>query len=974
MRSKVIFFYDFENDNFRIREKLTNNLLAKAEKIDFDVINFESNTTAPLDNAFLNLNTYDLQINGIPRVFISKAQDVNIFPANNSVVIKKDRNFRFDGVVNAGNLTFYGNNFFFEYYGFKITMQNIDSVSIRAETEQTDASGMKLFTEVRNKLINLTGVIYIDQPDNKSGREIFADFPKFSSTQYSNVFFNNPEIQEGVYTADKVYFRVDPFNMDSLKTFQNTDLRFSGKFISGGIFPDIVENLTLQKDFSLGFTYKTPLTGIPVFGGKGVFYEYINLSNNGIIGAGKLIFETTELTGNEFVFYPDSMNLLATNLRVNQSTPGTQFPFVQSKNNIVQWLPETNQLSVKQGDTPFNIHNQTTILNGNLVISPSGVFGSGDLLFSDARLSASSFVFTATETIADTADFALKIPAQGENSFSAKNFKTRMNHFANKGEFRSNEGFNTVYFPVNRYVGFVESFEWLLQENLLKFASSKTPENEEFTGAKYISVHPLQDSFYFISPNLEYNYQSNLMFASEVQHVKVADVFIYPNQGKLIVEAGAKLRPLENSIITTSLTNPLHRIYEARTIIESKYNYTASGFYDYLDESGKSQKIFFERIEVDEMRRTIARGNIIEPDNFTLSPNFEFQGAVSFFADKPFLSFKGGARIVHDCRQIPRTWLAFESEINPENVQIPVINNPLNINRDRVFSGSFIANDSIHIYPSFISFRKRFNDVQINSAGEWLTFDETNDKYLLGSKEKMTNPELPGNQLVFDINQCIIMSSGKVNPDIDLGQLKFEASGSTIYNINANSLELDLMITLDFFFDEKALQTLIQDLDSLPGAKASNFRLPENKNKIREFIGFEKTEALWKDLESTEKFTTVPKELSKTIVLNDVRLKWHQESRSYQSYGRIEISNIKGTPVHKSVNGFIEISKRRAGDFFDLYLEIEPNNWYYFGYTREVMLAYSTNKAFNQALLASSVYQRQMPVGRGQTGYIYDSH
>ena len=964
-------FYDFENDYFRIREKLVNTLQANTGRIDYDVINFISNTEAPLENASFNLNTYELRVNGIPRVFISSVQNVNIFPANNRVTLKKDRNFEFDGIINAGNLTFYGSNFAFDYNDFTVSLQNVDSVSIRAETEQIDDLGRKMLAEVQNRLRNVTGVLYIDKPDNKSGREEYPDYPKFSSTELSAVLFNDPRIQKGAYTGDKVYFQVEPFKMDSLNTFENRNLRFTGKFISGGIFPDIEQNLVLQSDFSLGFSYTAPSEGIPVYGGKGIFYESVNLSNKGIIGKGRLSFETTELTGEEFIFYPDSMNLAMADINVSQKTSGVQFPLVKSKNNMVHWLPETNEMSVKQKDTPFTIHNQNTTLSGNINISPVGIKGSGSLQFDDANISSGLFSFTATESMTDTADFFIKIPVQSENTFSGNDFKVKMNHVTGKGEFQSNDGINMVEFPINRYIGFVEKFEWLPSENLLKLSSSRTPENEEQSGAKYISMHFRQDSLYYISPNLNYNYVNNIMNASGVQYLKVADALLYPHQGNLTVEAGANMRTLEKSVIIANRNSQLHKFYDAGTLVESKNKYNAKGYYDYLDKDEKIQQILFERIEVDTAGQTIAKGKISEPDAFTLSPYFEYQGDVNLSANNPYLYFKGGARIIHECESIPKTWLAFESEIKPDSIYIPVDDNPLNLNKDKIFSGSLVANDSIHIYPSFISFRKKFNDIQISGAGEYLYFEEGFDRYLLGSREKMQNRELPGNFIVFDRNQCLLTSQGKINPDINLGQFKIESSGTVVHSMRNNSLDLNLMLAFDFFFNDPALQIFAHDLDSLPGPETVFLRSPGNKMKIQEFLGDARTEALWKEIEEGGKFLTVPAELSKTIVINNVQLKWNQELRSYQSFGRLEISNIKGNPIHKSVNGYLEISKRRSGDFLDLYIEIDPGNWYYFGYTRGVMVAFSTNNTFNQTLMMPPLKQRQMSLKSGEQSYIY---
>lgn len=964
-------FYDIENDHFTIREKLYNTLAASTNRIDYDVINFASNTNAPEENGSLNLNTYDLTINGIPRVYISNFQNVNIFPRNRKVTIKKNRNFQFDGIINAGYLTFFGSNFFFDYDDFMVTLQKVDSVSIRTESGMLDELGRKLLIQVQSLIQIVTGVLYIDQPDNKSGKESYLDYPKFTSTENSVVLFNSPSIHKGVYTADKVYFTVYPFSMDSLNTFQNKDLRFRGRLVSGGIFPDIEQTVTLQPDYSLGFVHQTPPEGLPAYGGKGTYNETIFLSNEGIRGSGKISYLTSELFSEEYFFFPDSVNAASAEINMKQRTSGTPFPVLQARDNHMQWLPKSDNISLKQQDKPFMIHNQSTSLHGNVLIEPSGLSGSGTMLFQNASLKSNLFRYGAIETHADTASMVLKIPDNTDNSFTAADFKVTMNHSTGRGQFISSTGINRIELPINRYAGFIEGFDWTAGESTMLLKSSSVQDSSSYAGARYVSLVPRQDSLSFVSPGLLFNYRTNLMEASGVEHLYVADVLIEPHEGSVSVEEGANMRTLEKSVILANRTDQLHRIYNASTLVESKNKYNAQGSYDYLDMNNQVQKIHFEKVEVDKTGQTIAQGKILEPDAFTLSPYFEYQGEVRLSAEKPLLNFKGGARVVHDCDKPYRTWLAFESEINPNAVYIPVSPNPVDLNNDKVFTGTFIGNDSIYIYPSFASFRRKFNDQQITHAGEFLRYDETSGKYIIGSKERFWMPQHPGNFISLDRNTCELYSEGIINPDINLGQFKMAAAGSAVHRISENSLEMDILLSMDFLLNDPALDLMAKDLDSLPGPETVFFRFPNNRMRIQEFIGTERTDVLWSVLEEDGRFRVVPPEISKTITLNNLKLKWSQESRSYQSYGKFEVLNIGSRPVHKSVTGFLEISKRRSGDFLDLYIEIDPQNFYYFGYTRGVLMAFSSNNDFNQTLMLPPLRQRQIRVRGLDTPYTY---
>ena len=48
-----------------------------------------------------------------------------------------------------------------------------------------------------------------------------------------------------------------------------------------------------------------------------------------------------------------------------------------------------------------------------------------------------------------------------------------------------------------------------------------------------------------------------------------------------------------------------------------------------------------------------------------------------------------------------------------------------------------------------------------------------------------------------------------------------------------------------------------------------------------------------------------------------------------------------------------------GGDQLDIYLKLDDNNWYYFGYTREVMQVISSDQAFNDRIQKIPEKQRQ---------------
>ena len=172
---------------------------------------------------------------------------------------------------------------------FKIDLEECDSARFMAVNPNIEATqGQKGVSMVNSIVEDVRGDLQIDYPYNKSGQlqDSFPQYPIFKTNQNSYVRYNKRNLQGNVYNPDLVYFRLDPFEVDSLGYFSNSGIRFSGSFKSGGIFPEFDEDLVLMPNHSLGFVKQTPPEGFPVFDGKGVFKNKIMLSNDGIIAAG----------------------------------------------------------------------------------------------------------------------------------------------------------------------------------------------------------------------------------------------------------------------------------------------------------------------------------------------------------------------------------------------------------------------------------------------------------------------------------------------------------------------------------------------------------------------------------------------------------------------------------------------------------------------------------------------------------------
>jgi hypothetical protein len=195
--------------------------------------------------------------------------------------------------------------------------------------------------------------------------------------------------------------------------------------------------------------------------------------------------------------------------------------------------------------------------------------------------------------------------------------------------------------------------------------------------------------------------------------------------------------------------------------------------------------------------------------------------------------------------------------------------------------------------------------------------------------------------------------------------------GEAEHNIPDDSFTTRLMMTLDFLFSPEALQLFANDLDSLPSIQPMNLTDPFYRQSLRELVGKDAADRLETDLGLYAEYRNIPAPLAKTLVLSDVRLQWNQYTRSYRYEGEIGVVKIGGTMITRKVKAIIEMTKRASGDLLDMYLMLDENNWYYFGYNPGSIQVVSSNRIFNNLIFEMKAKDRKMKTRMGDTGYIY---
>lgn len=973
-----LIYFDPETDMIKVKQRLMDYADNLKHKHDYDIITLHS-VTQGKDNASLNLLNYDITVRGVKQVLLSDTQKVFIFPKNGEMLLKKNREINFSGTLSSGKFEFIGKDFIFDYEEFKVKMKTIDSIKIYVEAFEPDINGNIPFKKVQTLIENVNGELRIDAPKNKSGWGRAPTFPSFQSFKESYAFYEKRSIFKNVYNKDKFYFKLDPFAIDSLDNFRNEGLRFDGTFSSAGIFPDFREVLTLQKDYSLGFIRQTPAGGFPIYGGKGNFDQEIRLSNKGLRGGGDLNFSSSASKVPDLIFFPDSANGNASTFDVKEGD-APEFPTAHGDTVRLHFMPYRDLLQAFDIKKPFIAYKEKITFKGRFDLTYKELTGNGKAEFEKADLSSGKILFVKRRMFSDTSNFHLKAFDEDGFTFSTVNVNAKIDFDARVGDFITNGDASYVKFDKNQYIAYMDRFKWYMDSEELELGDTQkkidTDASEkglDLEGPQFISIHPKQDSLRFFAPGAKYNLKKYIIKCKNVPFINVADARMFPADGDVTIFKNAVMDTLRKSSILANTVTKFHTIRNTTTNIFGRRSYLASGEYQYLDENEKVYLIKFNTIRPDTTGQTISEGLIDDKENFKFNDHFSFAGKVYLFATNEFLFYEGGTKIVNNCKQIGKSYLQFTGEINPKDIQIPIPKKALDINGAAVGTGLFYNQDTNMVFASFLSLQGARSSKDVIEADGILTYDKENLMYEISNKEKLLEMSLPGNYVSLNTENCEIYTEGVYNLSNDLGQVKLKGVGNARYGTAKDSINFNLMLLVDFFFENSAIKKMAKDFELyLGGLNPTPFEGDLFNHGLIEILGKDKGDRALSELNLYGNYKKFPDELEKNLVFNEVKMSYNRAAKAYVSEGMLGLGNIQKTEIFRYMKGKIQIKKQRGKDILDIYIEADPNTWYYFTYYNGTMLAVSSNDQFNKDVKELKSKSKKMDVEKGPS-YRFDA-
>ena len=772
--------YDKETKHITVLDRFFNVLASAHSNYDFDVIKFQTRTTGKHPNIQLMLHTCDMMVYGIcdyqsktdvPAVMLSDFKHVLILPENATLVMKRDRSFKFSGCVLAGMYEFFTKDCLFNYNTFSIEMDQIDSLRFYARF-----NGKVL--PVDGILEQLTGQLRIDESDNKSSTRETPGFPSFSSSGSAYRYYRA--------FGDDFYFCLDPFSVGNLDDLNSEDVAFKGRLVSDSIFPDIFESLVVMDDHSLGFNHvigNGSSDSYPAYDGKGRFHQMIHLSNEGFYGIGQLDVESAAFTSERFDFYSDSVVAEAQSLHMSERAGALSLPNASCGPMDIKWDVNIPQLYAVTKDEPIRLYD-STFFTGTTWLSDQGFGGNGVLTFGLTRFDSKYFDFANRSFVADSSDFVLYDRDGNTRAFIAENYRSHVDMGAKAARYEYLDENSHLDFPLNKFLCSLNQAQWNMASNVIHLSGEPS---------EFVSLLPEHDSLSFLSTNADYNMNDYVVHAHGVDHVNVADVAIVPLDGTIDIQRDAAIRPLEHATIIADTASEWHVFKDAAVSIYSRNDYSALGIKDFIDIDGVATPLFFHEIKpVDSV--TVAHAEIPDSLGFMLNPYFGFKGEVTSTATSPFDLYEGFVRLEHSCLD-DTVWFATAVEVDPDSVCIPVDMDKVRKIRQGLFNGLCYEFGSQGGYR--VNFMKPMNPetMMVTMLNGTMRYDREQKIYVVEDGE---------NTMTLD-DQCVTKMHGISDLGFDKGLTEFACRGDFV-NYPNDSVLLEVSNTFDVpVFDDQVL-------------------------------------------------------------------------------------------------------------------------------------------------------------------------
>jgi hypothetical protein len=957
--------YNPHSDTYSLSRKGLHYFKAATGTGDYDDLVFASISKEGAGNASINRESMALDISGTKEFKLSDSLGIRFLPKDEMIKMKGGKSFEFNGEIEVKNYRIYG-NFDVDYGQFVVDLKRIDSI-LFTPAEIYRKGGKYILG--RNITYGKTGTLYLNAPDNKSGRKSLPQYPRLIVPDGAIAYFNETYRKEA-YGSD-MFFKVDKIDHDSLNIM---NLVYQGTFHSGGIFEPFRESLVVMPDTSIGFVHRAK-TSYKLYETPSEFRfdEPLVMTRQGLISKGRLTHLAAQFSFGDTRFSQNEMTMKGNSGVIKESnlTKDNYFPDVKIADYSLRWKPSEDSLILSSKET-FSFYNATTKLAGSLVLRNSGLYGQGRLDRKDSETRSNSIKFNKFGFYATESGFLVR--SDGDNEKPVLDgqrvdvnfdFQNQMVSISPVSGTLANTETASITFP---YAAYKTSIDNAVLDIRKKTISMKG----DLESSRFTATASNQYGLHFNGTEALYDIAQNTLNVSGVPGINSVDAIIVPANGQVAVLREGKLEPFVNATIVVDTVNKYHTLTNANITVNSRVNYSGNASYRFVNASGEVFNIKMEGFQFVEVTpdgrqitdskksgrlSTIAKARLTEKDSVFLSPKILYIGDITMVAPLKNLNLKGQVTPVLPAYPVlSNNWINYSGN-KSEEVVINV-DETLKDGGKPLYAGLHInpASTSEVLYPTFLSAKREASDHNVFLAKGVFRRDEKNKRFVIESSSKNDRSASANTYELYDEKGLILLNGHYNLLSPDIAQFAETIGLSTI---RLDSVTYDFNTLMKFSFpipipvvNKMGGNVVKANLDAGNSDPGFVFDSPEFISKMSAFLS---------PREAQEYVTQYPKghiplpkfspKFLSAIVFSDLKLRWNPAFNAYRSIGKIGISNIGETDINASVPGYFELIKNpRLGDELYIFLELSPDSWYYIGYKGGQLGMISSDFEFNKML------------------------
>ncbi|BDS11660.1 hypothetical protein [Aureispira anguillae] len=1018
MEKDGFLIYNKSKGRLRLRKKLFHYITStNRQKIEHDydkirLLALPSNSKSKKNNAVLNIDKKELAVFGVRQFLLSDSQQVFVQPQKTVRCLEKG-NLHFEGQLSAGNCDFLGRDFKFNYTTYQVGLEKIDRLNFfiykrkkynnqwaqqkenspPARAVDSQGNPTRELEAIQTVLEGAKGVLSIDSPTNKSGRKKSATkFPSFESTTFSRAYYDQRNLQgKNSYPRATFYYQLEPFVLNALDELKPAQLSFNGSLYAANIFAPITTPLrVMYHDLSLGFRMLIPnhkpeaIYCRHLKNGLGTFSGVLELSNAGLMGKGRFSCLGASMLANAITFLPELLTANAVEqFSLSASVQaGIEFPRVEGENIKVRWLPYQDSLCLNSAlgeGFPFRLFEQQNCsLDGQLTLTTEGLKGRGTFDWSGATIESNpkgDYEFGQNGLSSSSAAVILKANGAQKFGFENENVALKIDFKQKIADFIVQEENLITELPYNKYQTSLDQFHWNMATNHILM--------ERTNGKKgfFLATEAAQDALKFKGTKADYNLETGQLKIDGVDYIRVADAFIYPNKGQVLLEGAAKLKPLKGAIVIADTLHQNHLIQDAEISILNKNAYKGKGFLTFDWGNGRLQKIALPNLQTQRVSEhesvTTAEGKIDESASFYLGQHLQFKGKVKLYAQSKLLSFEGEAKLASSI--FPnQQWFPIQSSIDKQNVYLQ-LQRSKQLSNKNLYTGLYLNLDSIGLYTTILGAPKRASDRAIFETIDIFKFDSEHGNYCWGSAARLLAGNTVGDVLKINEQRQKVVIDGRFNWDKGFNkkgmpQIGLDMVGNCTYLLNSEKdCHFEITMGIDF-----KLPTVLKALMVADFLSDENLKHPLDYNRINKLDFAQHLQnwikdknlfdRLWKRFKNQGDLQ-LPKNKRQDFFFIHNPLFWNAKTMSFQSKNKsLQLVSIGSQHLGQLVDGKLAILPNdRDGDALIYYLTAASGNWYYFHYQNGKLITVSNNPIYNKAITNLKRKERLVTTANGNT-------